>query len=159
MQRCSKLCARVDGPSTIIKKIGENDYKLELLDDYNILPTFNVKDLRHHHGEDLRASLFSQLWGIDAGASTTNIGNSINAYKLELPDDNNILPTFNVKDLRPYHDEDLRASLFSQLWGIDTGASITYCDTPNRGGLFFPQVTFNKHIIASFTHIHVSLNY
>ena len=51
----------------------------------------------------------------DAGASTTNIGNSINAYKLELLDDNNILPTFNVKDLRPYHGEDLRASIFSQL--------------------------------------------
>ena len=54
---------------------------------------------------------------IDAGASTTNIGNSINAYKLEFPDDNNILPTFNVKDLRPYHDEYLRANLFSQVWG------------------------------------------
>ena len=51
----------------------------------------------------------------DARASTTNIGNSINAYKLKLPDDNNILPTFNVKDLGLYHGEDLRASLFSQL--------------------------------------------
>ena len=59
----------------------------------------------------------------DARASTTNIGNSINAYKLELLDDNNILPTFNVKDLRPYHGEDL--SLFSQLWGIDVGDSTT----------------------------------
>ena len=46
-------------------------------DDNNIWPTFNVKDLRPYHGEDLRASLFSQLWGIDAGASTINIGNSI----------------------------------------------------------------------------------
>ena len=41
------------------------------------LPTFNVKDLRPYQGEDLRASFFSQLWGIDAGASTTNNGNSI----------------------------------------------------------------------------------
>ena len=48
----------------------------------------------------------------DARVSTTNIENSINAYKLKLPDDNNILPTFNVKDLRLYHGEDLRASLF-----------------------------------------------
>ena len=38
-----------------------------------------------------------------------------NAYKLEFPDDNNILHTLNVKDLGPYHDEDLRASLFPQL--------------------------------------------
>ena len=45
---------------------------------------------------------------------------------MELPDDNNILPTFDVKDLRPYHGEDLRASLFSLLWGIDAGASTTY---------------------------------
>ena len=77
MQRCSKLHARLDGLSKIIKKIGENTYKLKLLDYYNILPIFNVKDFRPYHGEDLRASLFSQLWGIDAGASTTYIGNSI----------------------------------------------------------------------------------
>ena len=69
MQRCSKLRARVDRPSKIIKKIGENAYKVEFPDDYSFLPTFNVKDLRPYHGEDLRASLFSQLWGIDAGAS------------------------------------------------------------------------------------------
>ena len=52
------LRARVDGPSKIIKKIGKNAYKLELPDDNNILPTFNVKDLRSYHGANLRASLF-----------------------------------------------------------------------------------------------------
>ena len=46
-----------------------------------------------------------------------------NAYKLELPDDNNILHTFNVKDLMPYHGEDWRSSLF--LLRIDAGASTT----------------------------------
>ena len=73
-----KLKPRVDGPFKIIEKIGENAYKLQLLDEYEISPMFNVKDLRAYHGEDLRASLFSQLWGIDAGASinTPNIGNS-----------------------------------------------------------------------------------
>ena len=50
---------------------------MELPDDYNILSTFNVKALRPYHGEDLRASLFSHLWDIDAGASITYIGNSI----------------------------------------------------------------------------------
>ena len=50
---------------------------MELFDYNNILPIFNVKDLRPYHGEDLRASLFSQLWGIDAGASTTSIENLI----------------------------------------------------------------------------------
>ena len=48
-----KLKPRVDGPFKIIEKIGENAYKLQLPDDYEISPMFNVKDLR--------ASLFSQL--------------------------------------------------------------------------------------------------
>ena len=73
-----KLKPRVDGHFKIIEKIGENAYKLQLPDEYEISLMFNVKDLRAYHGEDLRASLFSQLWGIDAGASinTPNIGNS-----------------------------------------------------------------------------------
>ena len=58
---CSKLRIRGEGPSKIIKNIGENAYKLVLPDDYNILPTFNVKDLRPYHSDNLRASLFSQL--------------------------------------------------------------------------------------------------
>ena len=77
MQRRSKLRARVHSPSRIINKIGENAYRLKLLDDYDISPIFNVKDLSSYHGEELRVGLFSQLWGIDAGASTTNLGNSI----------------------------------------------------------------------------------
>ena len=77
-----KLKPRVDGHFKIIEKIGENAYKLQLPDEYEISLMFNVKDLRAYHDEDLRA----------------------------------------------YHDEDLRVSLFSQLWEIDTGASI---NTPN----------------------------
>ena len=60
-ERCSKWCTRIDGPSKIIKKIIKNAYKVKLLGDCNILPTFKVKDLRPYHGEDLRTSLFSQL--------------------------------------------------------------------------------------------------
>ena len=60
-ERCSKLRTRIDGPSNIIKKIIKNAYKLEWPDDNNILSTFNIKDLRPYHGEDLRTSLFSQL--------------------------------------------------------------------------------------------------
>ena len=73
-----KLKRRVDGPFKIIKKIEENAYKLQLPDEYEISPMFNVKDLRAYHDEDLRASLFFQLWGIDARASinTLNIGSS-----------------------------------------------------------------------------------
>ena len=57
-ERFSKFRTRIDGPSKIIKKIRKNAYKLELPNDNNILPTFNVKDLRPYHGEDLRASFF-----------------------------------------------------------------------------------------------------
>ena len=38
-------------------------------------PIFNAKYLRSYHGENLRVSLFSQLWGIDEGASIKNIEN------------------------------------------------------------------------------------
>ena len=69
------LKSMIDGPFNIIEKIGENAYNLELLDNFDILPIANVKDLRSYKGEDLRASLFSQPWGIDAGASATNIEN------------------------------------------------------------------------------------
>ena len=57
-ERCSKLRIRIDGPSKITKKTRRDTYKLELLDDNNILPSFNVKDLKPYLGEDLRASLF-----------------------------------------------------------------------------------------------------
>ena len=70
-----KLKPRVDGPFNIIEKIGDNAYKLELPVDYDISPIFNVKDLRPYHGEDLRASLFFELWGIDAGVCITTNGN------------------------------------------------------------------------------------
>ena len=73
-----KLKPRVHDPFKIIEKIGENAYKLQLPDEYEISPMFNVKDLRAYHGEDLRTSLFSQLWGIDVGPSinTPNIASS-----------------------------------------------------------------------------------
>ena len=41
-----KLKPRADGLFKVIEKIGKNAYKLELLARYDILSTFNVKDLR-----------------------------------------------------------------------------------------------------------------
>ena len=81
---------RVDAPFKIIEKIRDNAYKLDLPDDYDISPMFNVKDLRSYHGEDFRASIFSELWGIDAGASTTTNGNLtliLENSDVELPKD------------------------------------------------------------------------
>ena len=56
-----KLRPRVDGLFKVIERIGENTYKLKMPDDFEWSPTFNVKDLRPYHGEDLRTSLFYQL--------------------------------------------------------------------------------------------------
>ena len=53
-----KLRPKIDGPFRVIEKIRENAYKLEMPDDFEGSPTFNVKDLRPYHGEDLRTSLF-----------------------------------------------------------------------------------------------------
>ena len=75
IQRSSKLFARENGSFKIIENIGRSAYKLKFPDDYDISPIFNVKDLRPYHGEDLRASLFAQLWVIDEGATTTCIWN------------------------------------------------------------------------------------
>ena len=79
-----------------------------------------------YHSGNLQFCPFSKIFQNFLGFTITNIGNSINSYKLKLLDDNNILPISNVKDLRPYHGEDLRSSICSQLWGIDAEASTTY---------------------------------
>ena len=64
-----RLKLMIDGPFNIIENIGENAYNLEPPNNSDILHTSNVKDLRSYHGKDLRASFFSQLWGIDAGTT------------------------------------------------------------------------------------------
>ena len=60
---CSKLHARVDGPSKIIKEIRKNAYKLKFPDEYNMSPTFSVKDLGPYHGEDLSVNPFFPNYG------------------------------------------------------------------------------------------------
>ena len=62
-ERCSKLRTRIDDPSKIIKKIIKNAYKLKLPDENNILPTFNVKDLRPYHGVRLEGKSFFPTMG------------------------------------------------------------------------------------------------
>ena len=112
-----KLKPRIDGPFKIIEKIGENAYKLQLPDEYEISPMFNVKELRAYHGEDLRASLFSQLWGIDAGASIRR-----HAFIVWLV----------IHDRLDTHDKLLK-------WGLINSMSCVFCraNVEDRNHLFF----------------------
>jgi hypothetical protein len=47
----AKLKQRGDGPFIILQRIGDNTYKVELLGDYGVSTTFNVKDLSPYHDE------------------------------------------------------------------------------------------------------------
>jgi hypothetical protein len=57
-----KLKPRADGPFKVLKRIGENAYKIELPDNYSVSTTFNVADLSPYFGQnnqgDPMASLF-----------------------------------------------------------------------------------------------------
>jgi len=53
--------ARGDCPFKVLDKVNDSAYKLELLDDIGVSPTFNVGDLTHYSddeddGDDLRAN-------------------------------------------------------------------------------------------------------
>src|SRR4051812_24894703 len=50
--RKSKLIPRVDGPFKVLQKINDNAYKLELLADFGLSPTFNIANLKPYLGED-----------------------------------------------------------------------------------------------------------
>ncbi|PKI68234.1 hypothetical protein CRG98_011370 [Punica granatum] len=59
-KRKSKLMPRAEGPFRVKEKVNDNAYKIELLDDYNVLATFNVRDLFPYFEDeedlDLRAN-------------------------------------------------------------------------------------------------------
>jgi hypothetical protein len=48
----SKLMPRVAGCFKIIDKINDNAYKLELIPEFRVSPTFNISDLTLYLGED-----------------------------------------------------------------------------------------------------------
>ncbi|GKA79647.1 RNA-directed DNA polymerase, partial [Tanacetum coccineum] len=63
--RFGKLKPRGDGPFRVLKKINDNEYKIELPDHYNVSATFNVADLSPYKGDsvdepDSWSSLFQE---------------------------------------------------------------------------------------------------
>ena len=50
--RRNKLMPRGDGPFKVLEKVNRNAYKLDLLGDMGVSPTFNIGDLTHYLQDD-----------------------------------------------------------------------------------------------------------
>nr|CAD1839672.1 unnamed protein product [Ananas comosus var. bracteatus] len=62
-ERHGKLKPRADGPFKVLKRIGENAYKIELPGDYNVSATFNIADLSPYYEDDPHAELEDKVLG------------------------------------------------------------------------------------------------
>jgi len=81
-RRKNKLSPRADGPFTVIQKVGDNAYKVDLPGDYGVHATFNVGDLSPYYEDgnydeiepepSLRTSSF-QPGGVATGVEGTVI--------------------------------------------------------------------------------------
>lgn len=63
------LRPKVDGPFKVLQRIGENAYKIDLLDGYGVSTTFNITDLSPYHensnDQNLGSIFFFQLGEIN----------------------------------------------------------------------------------------------
>ena len=79
--RQKKLHLRADGPFKILKKIGDNAYKVDLPDTYGVSNIFNVGDLRQHEGNTELGTILLKKRGTDPfrnGPQTKAITNDYN---------------------------------------------------------------------------------
>jgi hypothetical protein len=72
--RKSKLMPRADGLFKVLEKINENAYKLDLLADFGVSPTFNITDLKPYLGEE--DELESKMTQIQEGEDDGDINTS-----------------------------------------------------------------------------------
>ena len=63
--RQNKLLPRADGPFKILKKIGDNAYKIDLPKSYAISNTFNVGDLTKYEGDNELGTILLEEGGDD----------------------------------------------------------------------------------------------
>lgn len=64
--RYGKLKPRADGPFKVLKRIGENAYKVELPESYGVSPIFNVADLSPYFGEGINEELEDEFRAAEA---------------------------------------------------------------------------------------------
>ena len=72
---------RADGPFRIIEKVNDNAYKVDLLGDYNVSATFNVKDLTPYLHDDDDSDLRTNHYQL--GADDVHPGNYNPSRKAE----------------------------------------------------------------------------
>ena len=87
-----KLKPRIDGPFKITEKIGENAYKLQLPDEYEISQMFNVKGCLVGQFLDKRLpfpvvrSLVNRLWGKREMPDISTTGNGLFFFRFKDPE-------------------------------------------------------------------------
>ncbi|XP_057526371.1 uncharacterized protein LOC130805605 [Amaranthus tricolor] len=67
--RRNKLQPRAIGPYSVLRKIGNNAFEIQLPTEYNISPIFNIGDLTLHQPTQELGTILSQEGGVDANAS------------------------------------------------------------------------------------------
>jgi translation initiation factor IF-1 len=72
--RKSKLMSHVVGPFIILAKINDNAYKLELLPEFGVSPSFNISDLRPYLGEE--DEMLSRTTSMQEGEDDEDINTS-----------------------------------------------------------------------------------
>ena len=72
---------RAIGPFLVIKKYGTNAYKVRLLEEYNISPTFNIGDLTFHSEATEMRTILSEEGGVEINGSNSHVTKDGTSYE------------------------------------------------------------------------------
>jgi hypothetical protein len=137
--RKSKLMSRADGSFKVLKKINKNAYKLDLLADFRVSPTFNITDLKPYLGEE--DELESRMTQMQEGEDDVNI----NTSDTFTPTHNHISDPITRARARQLNNK-VSSFLASYLSYLDNG-NMCYVllprnDGQERNGVTFASATF-----------------